>query len=282
MTLQRTYSAAVMIGLFLASVLFQRLNGLFIVLLIAFGILCLIEVGQLISLKSLRFPYFLCAAFALWLLADGYLASLSHGLYILTGALLILLTYRVLASDYQNLAAEVGAALLATAYVGLPMAMAAALWRMTDLTGKCLGTGLLVYQMSVIFAGDTAAYFVGRRWGKHSFFPHLSPKKTIEGAAASVAGSLAVALIVTLVLPSLRHFLGLGHGLLLGAIMGLMAPLGDLAESALKRDAGRKDSGHDFTGHGGFLDIFDALLFGLPIQFCYIQLLLSASLGPQP
>jgi phosphatidate cytidylyltransferase len=282
MTLQRTYSAAVMLGLFFASLLFQQLHWLFVVLLSAFGILCLIEVGQLISLKSLRFPYFLCAAFALWLLADGYLASLRHGLYILVGALLILLIYRVLVSDYQNLAAEVGAALLATAYVGLPMAMAAALWQMTDLTGKCLGPGLMLFQVCVIFSGDTAAYFVGRRWGKHPFFPRLSPKKTIEGAVASVAGSIVLALIVTLVFPSLRHFLGVGHGLILGAVMGLMGPLGDLAESALKRDVGRKDSGHDFTGHGGFLDIFDAVLFGLPIQFCYVQLFLSAWLGPPP
>jgi len=275
MTRKRILSAAVLLGLFFLSLGFDRLRWLLAVMIVVFGVLCLLEIGQLISAKNLRFPYPLCLLFLIALGADGYFAGLRHGLAIFAGSVIILLTWRVLRCDYGNLAAELGSALLATVYVGLPMGAAAALSRMTDPTGAPIGSALLIYQTAVVFGGDSAAYFFGRHYGKRPFFPTISPKKTIEGAAASVVVSVILAAIVTLLFPSLRQFFGFRHGLLLGLILGLMAPLGDLAESAFKRDAGRKDSGSDFTGHGGFLDIFDALLFGLPIQFFYIQLVLA-------
>jgi len=273
MTPRRTASAAIMFGVFFLGLLVQKFYWLLPVLIYAAGVMCLIELEQLVRLKSLRFPLAFCLIFTLALMADGFWSGLDHGMYILVGATILLLTHRVLVSDYQNLAGEVGAALLATAYIGLPMGMAAAMSPLARTDMAPFGKLLLLYQLAVVFGGDTAAYFIGRKWGKHRFFPKISPRKTIEGAVASVTVSLLLAFVVTASFPTLRQFFGgWHHGLILGLVLGVMAPLGDLAESAFKRDAGRKDSGHDFTGHGGFLDIFDALLFGLPIQFCYIQL----------
>jgi phosphatidate cytidylyltransferase len=276
MTGKRTLSAAVMLGLFFISLFVEQLHWLLLVVIVVFGVMCLFEIAEMIRAKSLRFPYVIALPFVLILVSDGCWANLRHGLPILAALIVVLLAYRVLCSDYQNLAAEVGAAFLATVYIGLPMGMAMALSQVTHSGDEPIGHWLLTYQVCVVFGGDTAAYFVGRRWGRRPFFPKLSPKKTIEGAVASVVVSVAAALVLTLAVPGLRQFFGLKHGLVLGAIMGVMAPLGDLAESAFKRDAGRKDSGNDFTGHGGFLDILDAVLFGLPIQFCYIQLFIQA------
>jgi len=275
MTRKRILSAAVMLGLFLASLQFERLWWLLPALIIAFGVLCLSEMALLIEAKNLRFPFPLCLIGVLVLGWDGYVAGLRHGAAIVAGSMILLLFYRVWLSDYGNVAAEVGSALLAIAYIGLPMGMAAALSQMTDASGAVIGKCLLAYQAAVVFGGDSAAYFVGRHFGRTPFFTRISPKKTVEGAVACVVGSIVIAAIVILLAPSLKQFLGVRHGLLLGAILGVMSPFGDLAESVFKRDAGRKDSGFDFTGHGGFLDIFDALLFGLPIQFCYIQLVLA-------
>jgi len=272
---RRTLTAATMLGLFFSALHFEPLRWLVPLLIGACGVFCLFELGRLISLKNLRFPYGVCFAFLFLFLADGCLKGFSHALPLIAGLIMVLLTWRVLIGDFQNLAAEAGAAFLATLYVGLPMGMAAALCRMTDATGASIGMPLMFYQAAVIFCGDTAAFLVGSRWGRRPFFPKISPRKTIEGAAASVVTSVAVAVVVVLLLPSLRGFLGFGHGTILGLILGLVAPLGDLAESAFKRDAGRKDSGSDLTGHGGFLDMFDALLFGLPVQYFYIQLVLA-------
>ena len=277
---RRLLTAAIMLAMFFAALYFDPLRWLAPVLIGACGVLCLFEIGQLICLKNCRFPYLLCFVFLFFFLADGYLAGLRHALPILSGLIIMLLTWRVLICDYQNLAAEVGAAFLATVYIGLPMGMATALCRVTDSSGAPIGMPLMFYQAAVIFCGDTAAFLVGSRWGKRPFFPRISPRKTLEGAAAALATSVAVAVFVTLLLPSLRTFFGFCHGALLGLILGLMAPFGDLAESAFKRDANRKDSGSDLTGHGGFLDMFDSMLFGLPIQFFYIQLVLANT--PRP
>lgn len=275
MTSQRTLSAGLMLGLFLVSILVSPLHLLLPVLAITFGALCLYEITQLIRLRSLRISYPLCLLATVLLVTDGQMAELSHALHILAGFVIIALSYRVLRSDYQNLAAEVGSALLAIAYIGLPMAMAVALMQMTDAEGVAIGSYHLLFQVLVVFSGDSSAYFVGRSWGKRPFFPRLSPKKTAEGAAASVVVSVAVALVLTGLFQPLRESYGFRHGLLLGLLLGVAAPLGDLAESAFKRDAGQKDSSRSLKGHGGFLDVFDAILFGLPVQFCYIQLVLA-------
>jgi phosphatidate cytidylyltransferase len=116
-----------------------------------------------------------------------------------------------------------------------------------------------------VWTYDTAAYFVGRRFGKRHFIPHISPGKTVEG----VAGGLAAAVVVTAVLVG-----GVGHsvigGAFLGLAIGLAAQAGDLAESMLKRAAGAKESGRLIPGHGGLLDRIDSFLFAAPVAYLYV------------
>ena len=129
-----------------------------------------------------------------------------------------------------------------------------------------LGPFLLLYSLVITWIGDTAAYFVGRAIGKHPFAPHLSPKKTWEGAAASLAGSLLVA-----VAAGANHWINIEPAHLLGmaAAGNVAGQMGDLLESAYKRSAGVKDSGALLPGHGGILDRIDALILAIPVVWYY-------------
>jgi phosphatidate cytidylyltransferase len=110
-----------------------------------------------------------------------------------------------------------------------------------------------------IWAGDTAAYFVGRAWGRHLLAPSISPKKTWEGAVANLLACIGVGIPVGL-------WIGYAWpiGLACGCAIGALGQAGDLFESHLKRRAGTKDSGALLPGHGGLLDRIDSLLFSAP------------------
>jgi phosphatidate cytidylyltransferase len=108
-----------------------------------------------------------------------------------------------------------------------------------------------------VFASDTAAYFAGRFLGRHKLAPRTSPGKTWEGL---VAGTIVAVLVPFFALYE-EGFLDVVESLALGGVIAIAAPIGDLFESALKRDAGVKDAGRLLLGHGGMLDRIDALLF---------------------
>jgi phosphatidate cytidylyltransferase len=106
--------------------------------------------------------------------------------------------------------------------------------------------------------GDTVAYLVGSRFGRHPFLPRISPSKTWEGAvAALIAPTLLVGLLLPLALPRVSHPLAF----LIGFLAAVAAVVGDLVESQLKREVGVKDSGRLLPGHGGVLDRMDSLIF---------------------
>jgi phosphatidate cytidylyltransferase len=108
-----------------------------------------------------------------------------------------------------------------------------------------------------VWAGDAGAYFIGLLFGRHKMAPTVSPGKTWEGLAAGTVATIAVTFIALYK----QDFLSIPESLALGAVIAVVAPLGDLFESALKRDADVKDSGRLLGGHGGVLDRIDALLF---------------------
>ncbi|HZT91127.1 MAG TPA: phosphatidate cytidylyltransferase [Gaiellaceae bacterium] len=114
-----------------------------------------------------------------------------------------------------------------------------------------------------VWAGDTLAYAGGRVFGRHKMAPTTSPGKTWEGFAFGTAATVFVAFIALYK----QHFLTIPQSLVLGAVLAVAAPLGDLYESLLKRDAGVKDSGRLLAGHGGMLDRLDAFLFAAPAAF---------------
>ncbi len=166
-------------------------------------------------------------------------------------------------------------------YIGLPLGF------LVQLRQQWSGAFLLIYLLLVVWAGDIFAYFVGGSLGRHWMAPRVSPKKTWEGAAASLVASLLVGvLLFNYALPIstalLRaHLIEQRDGLfglekpalwpilLLSAAINMAAQLGDLVESLIKRGAGAKDSGTILPGHGGMLDRIDALLFAAPVLWYY-------------
>jgi len=130
-----------------------------------------------------------------------------------------------------------------------------------------MGPKFLLFACAITWAGDTVAYFVGRAFGKHPLAPHLSPKKTWEGAVGSMAGSLVVAYAFSYWIK-----IPLGHLLAMGAVGNVAGQMGDLLESAYKRSAGVKDSGGLLPGHGGILDRIDALILCIPVIWYYLVL----------
>ncbi len=132
------------------------------------------------------------------------------------------------------------------------------------------GCGLLFLVYVTTWACDSAAYFVGRKWGKLKIYPTISPGKTLEGAIAGLTGACLTSLLFGL-------WLGLhgAHALVLGFILGVGGQLGDLLESLIKRDLQIKDFGAIIPGHGGVLDRFDSLLINVPLAYFYVIVVLS-------
>lgn len=130
------------------------------------------------------------------------------------------------------------------------------------------GPSYVLMAMIPLWVGDSAAYFVGKAFGKHKLAPNISPNKTWEGAIANLLGCLLGAWMVGewLKIP-------LGVSLLCGTVSGILGQAGDLFESSLKRRAGVKDSGNLLPGHGGLLDRLDSLIATAP--FVTLILLLA-------
>jgi phosphatidate cytidylyltransferase len=193
----------------------------------------------------------------------------------------IFLTITMRRAEMSSAYPAAAASVFAFAYIALPMAM------LVQLRQQIAGAFWLLYLLLVVWAGDIFAYFVGRSLGRHLMAPRVSPKKTWEGAAASVAASLMVAsLLFTYALQISSFLLRVGlierrdglFGLekpewwpivLLTLAVNVAAQLGDLVESLIKRGAGVKDSGTILPGHGGMLDRIDALLFAVPVLWLY-------------
>jgi phosphatidate cytidylyltransferase len=126
------------------------------------------------------------------------------------------------------------------------------------------GLEWMALMLLATWATDTGAYFIGLSLGRHKFFPRLSPKKTWEGTIGGWFCGVVVTLLVSL-------YIGLGfvHGLVLGALVCALLPLGDLAISMMKRQVGVKDTSGLIPGHGGMLDRIDSLLFAVVVVYYY-------------
>jgi phosphatidate cytidylyltransferase len=134
------------------------------------------------------------------------------------------------------------------------------------LQGRADGPQLVLFLVGVTWAGESAAYLVGSSVGRHRLAPVLSPGKTVEGAIAQLIVSIAAALALGFWLLPACGLLGAAGA---GVVLGVVGQVGDLAESAIKRSIGTKDTGDLIPGHGGMLDRIDSLLFNAPALYLY-------------
>jgi phosphatidate cytidylyltransferase len=198
-----------------------------------------------------------------------------------------LLVYCTFFKPVEEVITDAAAAIFCLLYTGL------ALLALPNLREQANGPSLVVLLLFAVWAGDTSAYYVGGAWGRHKMAPKLSPGKTWEGAIASVAGSVLTAFVLIGVAnlmqapwnsavltwmeracPSavISYPDELWYWVTLAVLINLAGQVGDLAESALKRSAGVKDSGDLLPGHGGVLDRIDALLLATPVLW-YAQVI---------
>jgi phosphatidate cytidylyltransferase len=152
-----------------------------------------------------------------------------------------------------TLTAGMAITMLGVGWIGLAIAHAVLLRRLPH------GDAIIIDILVGTFVGDTGAYLGGRSFGTRRLAPRISPNKTVEGLLCGIA----TAVLATWAAGLYQDWLSHGQALLLGLAVGLAAPLGDLFESQVKRDAGRKDAGTLFGAHGGALDRLDAALFTL-------------------
>jgi phosphatidate cytidylyltransferase len=124
----------------------------------------------------------------------------------------------------------------------------------------------VIFTLTIVWFGDTGAYFVGKSLGKHKLAPVISPNKTWEGSVGGILASLLAGYLATLYITDLSIKIAFPIAIIAGA----MGQIGDLAESMLKRSYGVKDSGSIIPGHGGILDRVDALLFAAPVVFALL------------
>ncbi|HSY03603.1 MAG TPA: phosphatidate cytidylyltransferase [Acidobacteriaceae bacterium] len=189
---------------------------------------------------------------------------------ILSFALFLVCVFR---SPVNRVLPDTAYSIFGLIYIGLPMGM------LYLLSTRDNGPSLLLFLFMAVWCGDVAALYIGRAFGRRKLAPKLSPNKTWEGSVASVAGSILITLLLVWVsgllvarnIESLSYPGPILHWITLAILVNIGAQLGDLVESAIKRGAGVKDSGHLLPGHGGMLDRIDALLLAAPLLW-YAQL----------
>lgn len=230
------------------------------------------ELSGLLGRVELRPPGWLLYPLSLWLairlaLPDAYQDVQWPLLAALTAGLLAAVATK---TSFTRWAAAVGGSV----YLGFGLSFFLALFLFpyhvpSGAPVAQFGLRLVGLVLLAVIAGDTGAYFAGSTLGRHPFFPSISPRKTVEGAGAGLLGTM---LVVLLVGPPLVG-IGLAAAAGLGALIAVAAQGGDLAESALKRQAGEKDSSHLIPGHGGLLDRVDSLVLVAPVAYCYLRLI---------
>ncbi len=268
--MKRVLTAGVLITLVLVAVRWAPL-WIFWLGLSAMGIVAVQEMALMLGAGGRR-PWPVLAAvgtvglIACFLLPDPPLAPAMTGL-------LFALLLRFLFSPREPAVAleRLLSTLLTVVYLGLTLGHVGGLLTADLPAGRETGEDLLIFALVVVYVGDSLAYYGGKAWGRHKLAPKISPAKTWEGAAFSLAGSLAASLCAPL---WFFQALPVSHALGLGALLSVTGILGDLCESCFKRAAAVKDSGTLLPGHGGLLDRIDSLLLAAPALYWYHRLVL--------
>lgn len=254
---------------------FTLRGGVLFLLLTDLVIFCgLREFYLLMEARGYR-PYkyigILCALLLSWYVYSGG-AALS---LLLTVILLVVMTSELFRRDMANSLVHISVTVFGVLYVGWLASHLVLLRELPNAVeglGYSYGTRCLGLVAAVTWANDTVAYLVGVAIGSRPLLPRISPKKSVEGAIGGLVGAAAAGWLSAL---TFAGFLAPLEGALLGAFGGILAQVGDMVESLLKRDAGIKDSARMLPGHGGVLDRFDSLLFTAPVFYYYLRFFIS-------
>lgn len=183
------------------------------------------------------------------------------------GLLLIVIACVTLFKFTKELYFDNGKLIFSVIYLALPFSYALALPSFSEINPGKTFTMEVFFLFILIWSSDSFAYFTGRLFGKHKMAPKISPKKTWEGFAGGVVLTIILGFFIETYYPDLR-----GNWIVVGFLVSIFAPLGDLVESQLKRSFGVKDSGNLIPGHGGVLDRLDSFIICVPVVYLYFVL----------
>jgi len=264
--MKRILTAVVLIALVFAIVFFGQLwmITLFAALVAE---LAAYEYLQLANLSGAKIPLWWMAAATAMVFVVTYAWPIEAQLPVLSAMGFILFAVSGFRAPLKRVLVDTSAGLFGLVYIAYTISLLPLIWNRDD------GKPLLIFLMVCVWAGDIAALYIGKNFGRHKLAPKLSPGKTWEGATASLIGTMVVAACVFWIGDAFS-----AHGnmvlhieeplwqlLLLAVVLNAAAQLGDLLESAIKRGAEVKDSGTMLPGHGGILDRIDALLLATPV-----------------
>jgi phosphatidate cytidylyltransferase len=271
--MKRILTATVLVLLVLALIFFgniwlMTLFAAIVAELAAYEYLQLAAVGAQAHNAKLRIPiWWMALGTALAFVVTLPNFPVEDQLPVLSALTLILFAWNGFRSPLIQVLPDTAQGLFGLIYIAYPLTLIPLLWKQED------GPALVLFLMVCVWAGDTAALYFGRAFGKRKLAPRLSPGKTWVGSIASILGSMIAAGLIIYISDILSahgntvlHISEpLWQSLVLAAILNIAAQLGDLLESAIKRGAGVKDSGTMLPGHGGILDRIDALLLAAPV-----------------
>lgn len=234
----------------IVAIVFVDLGGLpFALFMIATGCACLHELYRLLA-RWRPVPLVGFAALAGMVLAARY-GGQRPVLEVAVATVPVLFLAVVMRAQHGGATVAIAGTLLGVYWIGLAFAHAVLLRQLHH------GNAIIIDVLVGTFLGDTAAYLGGRLFGRRPLAPEISPNKTVEGLFCG----MLIAILSVFFAGLYQDWLTQGDALLLGLVIAILAPLGDLFESVVKRDAGSKDAGTLFGPHGGALDRLDAVMF---------------------
>jgi phosphatidate cytidylyltransferase len=241
----------------IAFALFIVLSGglVFAAGLILLGILALSEVYRLMErVRPVNLGGFMAL---IGMVLAAHFGAPKNVLEVLAGAFPVIFYLSFFRPRRANVSWAIAATFFGVLWIGLPLTYAVFLRALPH------GDGLLIDVLVGTFLGDTAAYFGGRMYGRRPLAPAISPNKTLEGLLAGIAGGTLAFWCGGLY----QDWLTGADALLIGFLVALVAPVGDLFESLIKRDLDVKDTGRVFGAHGGVLDRLDAVFFTVVVAY---------------
>jgi phosphatidate cytidylyltransferase len=247
-----------------AIVIVRQGGALFMLALMALGVLAL---GELYGLMArVRPPALAGFLTVIAMLVAAEYGEPRHVVMVLVASFPVTFLLGLLRPRRENISWAIAASMLGVLWIGLPLVHAIWLRDLHIASGDrdvVTGMGLVFDVLIATFIGDTVAYFVGRAYGRTPIAPLISPNKTLEGLAGGVVGGTLAFWCAGVY----QDWLSGGDALLIGFLVALAAPVGDLFESMIKRDLAVKDTGRFFGAHGGVLDRLDAAFFTIVVGY---------------
>ena len=274
----RTVTSLTFFAIFLFGLYNSWVGASFIILAIVLGATLLgtheyYQIARRLKVRPSPWPGHLIA---IAFVVDAWFFGFTHFIHLFIACFWLLLITQVFFKKFDRALTNLAASLFGSIYVGVPLAVMVTLFQHPTkwgFSGPLAGGNLIIFLIVTSWATDIGGYCFGKPFGKHKMTPTLSPNKSYEGLVGGALLAAAAGVLLRLFWPGLAEMISWPEAIGLPVAFTVFGTIGDLAESALKRDAGVKDSGRTYTGHGGMLDIIDSLLLCAPVFYLYLELL---------